>query len=111
MDRPVERRCATDRGRLALSRALPPREEGLDRCLVGPVRQSAPREVLSPHGGRTPPTPQELGHLVNVRSGRRASTERQATAGVMTSPLWRRYLRFFGPDPAADVDDEFAFHL
>jgi predicted permease len=27
------------------------------------------------------------------------------------TPLWRRYLRFFGPDPAADVDDEFAFHL
>ena len=29
----------------------------------------------------------------------------------MSSPLWRRYLRFWGPDPAADVDDEFAFHL
>lgn len=29
----------------------------------------------------------------------------------MSPPLWRRYLRFFGPDPAADVDDEFAFHL
>ena len=29
----------------------------------------------------------------------------------MSTPLWRRYLRFFGPDPAADVDDEFAFHL
>ena len=27
------------------------------------------------------------------------------------TPLWRRYLRFFGPDPAADVDDEFAFHV
>jgi predicted permease len=26
-------------------------------------------------------------------------------------PIWRRYLRFWGPDPAADVDDEFAFHL
>lgn len=26
-------------------------------------------------------------------------------------PLWRRYLRFWGPDPAADVDDEFAFHI
>lgn len=26
-------------------------------------------------------------------------------------PLWRRYLRFFGPDVAADVDDELAFHL
>lgn len=26
-------------------------------------------------------------------------------------PMWRRYLRFFGPDPAADVDDELRFHL
>ncbi|AHG87967.1 permease [Gemmatirosa kalamazoonensis] len=26
-------------------------------------------------------------------------------------PLWRRYRRFWGPDAAADVDDELAFHL
>ena len=26
-------------------------------------------------------------------------------------PLWRRYLRFWGPDVQADVDDELAFHL
>jgi putative ABC transport system permease protein len=26
-------------------------------------------------------------------------------------PLWRRYLRFFGADPRADVDDEIRFHL
>lgn len=26
-------------------------------------------------------------------------------------PLWRRYARMFGPDPAADVDDELRFHL
>ena len=26
-------------------------------------------------------------------------------------PLWRRYLRFFGPDVDADVDDELAHHL
>ena len=26
-------------------------------------------------------------------------------------PLWRRYLRFWGADVAADVDDEMAFHL
>lgn len=26
-------------------------------------------------------------------------------------PLWRRYARFFGPDPAADVNDELRFHL
>ena len=26
-------------------------------------------------------------------------------------PLWRRYLRFFGADPRADVDDELGFHL
>jgi predicted permease len=27
------------------------------------------------------------------------------------NPLWRRYLRFWGSDPGADVDDEFAFHV
>ena len=27
------------------------------------------------------------------------------------SPRWRRYLRFWGPDPVADVDDEFRFHV
>ncbi len=26
-------------------------------------------------------------------------------------PLWRRYTRFFGPDPTADVKDELRFHL
>ena len=26
-------------------------------------------------------------------------------------PFWRRYARFFGPDPAADVKDELGFHL
>jgi len=30
----------------------------------------------------------------------------------MTSmPFWRRYARFFGPDPAADVQEEIGFHL
>ncbi|HEX5436743.1 MAG TPA: ABC transporter permease [Gemmatimonadaceae bacterium] len=27
------------------------------------------------------------------------------------APRWRRYLRFWGPDPAADVDDELRFHV
>ena len=27
------------------------------------------------------------------------------------TPLWRRYLRFIRPNPAADVDDELEFHL
>jgi predicted permease len=27
------------------------------------------------------------------------------------TPLWRRYSRLFGPDPAADVEDELRFHL
>jgi putative ABC transport system permease protein len=30
---------------------------------------------------------------------------------VSSTPLWRRYLRFWGSDPGADVDDEFAFHV
>lgn len=29
----------------------------------------------------------------------------------MSEPLWRRVLRLYGPDPRADVRDEFAFHL
>jgi predicted permease len=31
--------------------------------------------------------------------------------GSRREPLWRRYLRFFGPDAGADVDDEIRFHL
>jgi putative ABC transport system permease protein len=27
------------------------------------------------------------------------------------SPLWRRYARLWGPDPRADMEDEFAFHV
>jgi predicted permease len=27
------------------------------------------------------------------------------------NPMWRRYSRMFGPDPAADVKDELSFHL
>jgi predicted permease len=30
---------------------------------------------------------------------------------MTTIPFWRRYARFFGPDPAADVKDEIGFHL
>jgi len=30
---------------------------------------------------------------------------------MTTPPFWRRYARFFGPDPAADVKEELGFHL
>jgi len=30
---------------------------------------------------------------------------------MSAAPFWRRYLRFWGEDPAADVNDEFAFHV
>jgi predicted permease len=30
---------------------------------------------------------------------------------MKSPPLWRRYERFFGPDPAADARDELRFHL
>lgn len=26
-------------------------------------------------------------------------------------PVWRRYLRFWGPEPARDIDEEFSFHI
>ena len=31
--------------------------------------------------------------------------------GIPREPLWRRYLRFFGPDVDADVEEELRFHL
>ena len=31
--------------------------------------------------------------------------------GTPREPLWRRYLRFFGPDVDADVEEELRFHL
>ena len=31
--------------------------------------------------------------------------------GARKEPIWRRYLRFFGPDVNADVDEELRFHL
>ena len=30
---------------------------------------------------------------------------------MTTTPFWRRYARFFAPDPAADVNEELRFHL
>ncbi len=30
---------------------------------------------------------------------------------MQKTPMWRRYLRFFGPDVAADVGDELQFHI
>src|SRR5262245_56254686 len=29
----------------------------------------------------------------------------------MGTPMWRRYLRFWGTDPTADIDTEIAYHL
>lgn len=30
---------------------------------------------------------------------------------MKSEPIWRRYLRFWGPDPASDVEDELRFHI
>src|SRR5205823_2216442 len=35
----------------------------------------------------------------------------QGTAGVMPTRSWRRYLRFWRADHAADIDEELRFHL
>src|SRR6185436_10048184 len=40
-------------------------------------------------------------------AGRRARGAHRMTQG----PMWRRYLRFFGPDNRADLEEEFRFHL
>jgi hypothetical protein len=41
----------------------------------------------------------------------RNARERRLSDRPTRDPLWRRYLRFWRPDVAADVDEEIAFHL
>src|SRR5215469_15388419 len=51
-----------------------------------------------------------------VRCGCSQGAGYDASAGtggglMTTTPFWRRYARFFGPDPASDVREELGFHL
>ncbi len=41
----------------------------------------------------------------------RCYARRPRSPDMTSVPRWRRYLRFFGPNPDADVDDELRFHL
>ena len=54
--------------------------------------------------------------LGGVRRGRGQGPGRNATSasggdGMRPAPLWRRYDRLTGSDPAADVKDELRFHI
>jgi len=54
------------------------------------------------------------GFMLRGRVGKLLKRYPASTSGgeVMARiPLWRRYARLFGPDPAADVNDELRFHL
>src|SRR5690606_6711879 len=46
----------------------------------------------------------------DARAARR-SGDRLRRATMAETPRWRRYLRLWGPDPDADIEDELRFHL
>ncbi len=86
---------------------------GISRCFEFAVRGESHRPSCSGRSmrhpardrrsRRIPPSAPRHAH----RS--RASPARRLT--MTTVPRWRRYLRFFGANVHADVDDELAFHM
>src|SRR5580698_9269673 len=87
---------------------------------MGALRKQPQSEVLQPDRGRpasASPGDQDLGGLCCCR--RQGSWRYSAACGsnpcrrigMKPIPIWRRYARLFGPDPAADVKDELHFHI
>src|SRR5262245_24363543 len=117
MDSASDRRRAPRRRRFTLSRAPPSREARMDPVRLGPLREQPPSEVLRAHGSRTAAASRRDIDVVGVlRRGRQSADFRRPTnLGALMSlrraASWRRYLRFWGNDPAGDLDDELRFHL
>src|SRR3954465_13403460 len=110
MDRAGDQRRPPHRGRLALPCPPPPRDPQLDRRGVGHLREQSPGKVLHPHPEGPSPTPPRDRNLDAFRV-RRLRCPRGTTANDMTPiPAWRRYLRFWRPNIAEDVDAELRFH-
>src|SRR5688500_12429090 len=85
---------------------------------MGTFRKQSPGQVLRPDRGGPPGAQGRVRQLDPLCQGglRRAGRAvlPHAGPGLMAAPnepLWRRYLRFFGPDVDADVDEELRFHL
>src|SRR5580704_2208365 len=92
------------------------REQGVAGSGVGTLREQAQSQVLPADGAGPTPTASRSEDVGGVRSGSDQGAECDAASagggGTMKRvPLWRRYARFFGPDPAADAKDELRFHL
>src|ERR1043166_8946971 len=112
-----DRRRVRGARRIALRRPAPPRGTAMDRRRLGPLGPRKACEVLSADGGGPEPSPRRGGHVAPVRGGRAQAARRDrptsdgGRAPKTNTPKGRRYLRFWGSDPQADVDDEFRFHL
>src|SRR5690349_9368949 len=104
------RRRPPDRGRFALPRAASARATRLGRERMGALGEQPASQVLPHHHRRPPATPRRIVHVDDIL-GRRVQGARHDDRGRMSSPSWRRYLRSWGSDPGADVDDELAFHI
>src|SRR6478609_7363571 len=81
------------------------------RQRAGPPGTPAPASTRSPAkaGSTCAPMPRR-GCASRARSSACSKPSRRSS-DMQEQPRWRRYLRFWGPDVAADVDDELRFHL
>src|SRR6476646_277420 len=77
---------------------------------MGSVGEQPPSEVLPHHRRGTAAAPRRVVDMDDFLTGGLESSDDHDRVG-MSGPAWRRYLRFWGNDLAADVDDELRFHI
>ena len=102
------RRRAAHRGRLALSGAPATGGSRAGYLRVGPEREQPASAVLHRHAGG----PRLLAHRGDdVAPLLRRRHPRAAHGMSLDRSAWRRQLRLWRPDVAADVGDEIGFHV
>src|SRR5256885_12874965 len=60
---------------------------------------------------RPPPRSPLFPYTTLFRSSHKPRSESRELKPETREPLWRRYMRFFGPRGVADLDDELRFHI
>src|SRR3569832_682248 len=104
------RRRPADRRGLALPGPPSTRASRVGGERVGRFGEQSPGEILSDHHRRASAVSCCVVFVVDLLAGGLESPDDDDRIG-MTGPSWRRYLRFWGSDLTADVDDELRFHI
>src|SRR5687768_3593033 len=113
LDRARDGGDAGDRGGDFISGAASDGGARVDRSGVGALGEQPAGEVLHADGAGACAFAGAVGELAAVcEGGGLAAGSSGGRRGLMSeSPRWRRYLRLFGPNPEADIEDEVRHHV